>query len=267
MDSTCSSRFLICESLGSRMRDRSLVLNALAGTGAIQQLMLGLQFRERDFGLLTDPTGLDDRARTDVVLGAAKVLSPWHPGQEVPATNALAGLAAQLDDEVLTELRRHHSPSSSELVPLLEHVISIEGPELAGILDRVAGDPATYADRFNAASDGHHVVAANMGYLMGVAAEATSRAAADRSADVKTVSRVVELLVSIAGAPAGPTVGGGASIAIKEIEDEIASGLRSDAGAVRKHLYYLALPHRGDMDNIDPLALAAYHNAFGGVRP
>lgn len=247
--------------------DRAHVLNAMAGSGAIQQMMLGVQMRSAELKMLTAATGLGVAARADVVLGAASVLSPWRPGQDVPATRALPALIGLLDGDVLSELRRHHSPSSDELLPLFVHVLAADGPELKNVFRSVAGDPSTYRARFNSLHQGQFQLAANMGYMMGVAAEAASRSAADNAGAAKTISRLVEAIVSVVGAPAGPIVGGGTAIAIKEFEGGISSRIEADGAVIRKHLYYLGLPHDGDMDTVDAGALSAYQNAFVGVRP
>ncbi|MBT8249186.1 MAG: hypothetical protein KJN81_02900 [Acidimicrobiia bacterium] len=247
--------------------DRVRVLNAMAGSGAIQQLMLGVQMRSKELEMLTTGTGLSVAARADVVLGGAGVLAPWQPAQDVPATRGLPGLVGLLDGDVVTQLRRHHSPSSDDLVPLFVHVLAAEGPQLENIFAEVAGSRSTYRDRFNAQDRGHFHLAANMGYLMGVAAEAAYRSAAGKAGTAKTISRLVEVMISVVGAPAGPIVGGGTSIAIKELEDGVSSQIKADGAVIRKHLYYLGLPHEGDIDTVDPGALSAYQNAFAGVRP
>ncbi len=244
--------------------DRARLLNAMAPGGLIAELLEGSQFDARTFTALIESDGLAVATRAEMLLAGASVLAMWVPGQRVPATAAVGHIAAHVDRATIGYLRRHHSAESSNLAPLFEQLIFTDAAtDLSEVVGRVAGDPQTYGERWNRADDGRHRLAADMGFLMGVAAEAVVQHAERRSADAEAVARLAKAVLGVtASGVLGPT----GSLAVDEIETAYSSSAHRKSHDLRTEFYYLAIPH-GEIAGVDPVALAAYHTAFAGVRP
>ena len=236
---------------------RAGILNQLAGTESISPLVSGVQFYKSSLLDLVDPAGLEIPAQAEVLLASSEALSGWGPSQTVPATASVSALADGLHPAVVTYIRQYHSPQSHQLSPLFEHLVFADDDAFSQMLSQVTGDPETYAKRFNDPD-----LAADMGLVMGVAADAVSRNAGRRSNETEALVRLGKSILSATGAPVAIGVGG--SWILDETKSLVGSSIGGEADALRKELYFLAIP---PLDGVDPEALAAYQTAFYGVQP
>jgi len=246
---------VLSSALLGRDPDRAEILNELAGGQSIPALIEGAQFHSLD--KLVDPTGLDTATRTELLLASGIAFDNWAPTQTVPASDSLANFAAGLNPEVLTHIREQHSERSHLLTPLVEHLLFADDDLLTETVAGLAGNPQTYDTRFNQGT-----LAADMGLFMGIAADAASQNAGRRTKETEALVRLAKSVLSATGTPA--LVGVGGAWVLDETKVRVGSGIRSEADALRKQLYYLALP---PIDQIEPDALASYQSAFYGVAP